>query len=304
MKALFVSLLVLAGLVACAAPQPEATPDIPATVTAHLAALPASTPYPTYTPYPTATAYPTATPYPTPIEAPSATPQPTYTPYPTLAPLATATPYPTYTPYPTPTAMATPTQIPTPAPSPTPWPTPTTTPTPRVWSQSGYWYRDTDYEQSLVSVLKETAPWIEASDVKVATIDALSDSSIQDLRLSLGCLGDLQIGYLLPYTYSVPAWVSSHSYGFWDTEAKTWSEDFTEFYDQVLTDDGGAIYISNRAQLRQIVNKLRTATGPLPRGNVLVAAMWSADSSSQNLLMSDLDPAGLEDALAYLGCFN
>ena len=131
-------LLTLAAL-ACAVPPPPtpiptATPDIPATVTARVAAIPTATAYPTGTPYPTATPRPTVTPYPT------ATPRPTYTLYPTptavptaalyptSTPYPTATSYPTYTPYPTPTPTPAPTPTPTPWPTSTPWPTPTPVP--------------------------------------------------------------------------------------------------------------------------------------------------------------------------------
>lgn len=119
MKALFLAMLIAALALACAAPVPTpiptATPDIPATVTARMAALPTATPYPTLTPWPTATPRPTHTPYPTPTTVPTATPYPTSTPYPTPTALPTYTPYPTATPdirY----------QVVTPTPEPTPGP--------------------------------------------------------------------------------------------------------------------------------------------------------------------------------------
>ena len=71
--------LALVATLACqGAPPPTPaplapTPDIPATVTAHIRSLPTPVPLPTYTPYPTATPYPTPvplathTPYPTPV---------------------------------------------------------------------------------------------------------------------------------------------------------------------------------------------------------------------------------------------
>ena len=124
---LVLSLGLLLAALACAAPVPTpiptptpvptATPDIPATVTARLAALPTATPYPTLTPWPTATPRPTHTPYPTPTAVPTATPYPTSTPYPTPTAVPTATPYPTSTPYPTPTALPTYTPYPTPTPN-------------------------------------------------------------------------------------------------------------------------------------------------------------------------------------------
>ena len=116
---LVLSLGLLLAALACAAPVPTpiptATPDIPATVTARIAALPTATPYPTLTPWPTATPRPTVTPYPTPTAVPTATPYPTSTPYPTPTALPTYTPYPTATPdirY----------QVVTPTPEPTPGP--------------------------------------------------------------------------------------------------------------------------------------------------------------------------------------
>ena len=125
---LFTAALLLIGTLACAAPDPAATPDIGATVEvmvqeaiptpgptpdaeatktaradrleehvrATVAAWPTSTPLPTHTPAPTATPYPTSTPFP---------PLPTLAALPTLATLPTHTPQPTYTPVPTPTPL-------------------------------------------------------------------------------------------------------------------------------------------------------------------------------------------------------
>ena len=104
MKALFLALLVAALALACAAPVPTPiptpTPNIPATVTARVAAIPTATPYPTLTPWPTATPRPTVTPYPTATPRPTLTPWPTHTPYPTVTPdiryeIVTPTPEPT-----------------------------------------------------------------------------------------------------------------------------------------------------------------------------------------------------------------
>ena len=290
------------ALAACTAPPPAPTPDIPATVTAqvqaHLDSVPTATPAPTYTPYPTATPYPTPTTVPTATPYPTATPRPTYTPYPTATPMARPTPIPTPTPTPLPTA----TPAPTPTVTPTSWPTPTLGH--QGWSQTGYWYRDTLFEQGLVSILEVNAPWISASDVRVATLDAISNSPDRDLWLALGCLGPLRIGYLGTYKYEVPSWVTSHSYGFWDEGRGGWSENVIEFYEPVVTDDGASIYISDRTQVNQILSMLRTATGPLPEGHILVAGMWPLDASVQTGLVAELDPTGLDDVMNYLTCFD
>ena len=124
--ATFVLVLFILLTIACATePQPAPpTPDVEATVTAMVEALPTQPPaptlaaLPTYTPVPTATAYPTYT------------PPPSATPYPTLEPLATLEPPPTHTPYPTQTPLPTYTPQPTmeALPTHTPYPTPTARP--------------------------------------------------------------------------------------------------------------------------------------------------------------------------------
>ena len=111
--------------VACATeqpPTPPPTPNIEATVTAMVEALPTqpppptSAPLPTYTPAPPATAYPTYTPAPSATPYPTHTPLPSATPYPTPEPLPTLQPLPTYTPQPTLEALPTYTPQPRPAP--------------------------------------------------------------------------------------------------------------------------------------------------------------------------------------------
>lgn len=99
--------------VACASEQPSTpppAPDIEATVTAMVEALPTKAPPSTLAALPTYTPPPPATPYPTPE------PLPTYTPQPTLESLPTHTPYPT--PEPQPTLVPLPTYTPQPAPAP------------------------------------------------------------------------------------------------------------------------------------------------------------------------------------------
>ena len=123
---------------ACASEQPPAppTPDIEATVTAMVEALPTQPPPPTLVPLPTYTPAPTATAYPTYTPPPSATPYPTLEPLPTHTPLPTHEPLPTYTPQPTLEAL--PTQ--------TPYPTPTARPAPapvvRTVTQRDNWKSD------------------------------------------------------------------------------------------------------------------------------------------------------------------
>ena len=70
---------------------------------------------------------------------------------------------------------------------------------PEAWSQTEHWYRDQFYEQSLALVMEFQAQWIDASDIRLAALAALSGSADRDLSLSLGCLGQLRMSYLSTY---------------------------------------------------------------------------------------------------------
>ena len=275
-------------------PAPAATPDIKATVTAMVEAIPTQTPYPTstasptYTPVPTYTAVP---PYPTYTQASPATPYPTYTPAPTAEPYPTYTPAPTHTPAPTATPYPTPEPLPTAMPSPTP-PAPT-------WRGSGHWYRDTDYEMVLDAVYRDIAPWVEY-DVGMATLDAGPESRWADLLLTLGCVNDTPIGYLFPYTFVVPTGMDTYTVGIWDHTAGVFVDHLGD-YPITLTDDGSGLFITNRVVLRRIVNLLEKAVSGLPEGQRLVAGMWEGGADDGGL-WTDFEPAGWRDASRYLGC--
>ena len=49
------------------------------------------------------------------------------------------------------------------------------------------------------------AQWIDASDIRLAALAALSGSADRDLSLSLGCLGQLRMSYRGTYQYGVPS---------------------------------------------------------------------------------------------------
>ena len=254
---------------------PQPTLNIAATVTAMVENVPTQTPYPTLPALPTYTPAPTATLYPTYTPAPTAEPYPTYTPAPT------AEPYPTYTPAPT----ATPELGPT-APVPT-------------WQGSGHWYRDTEFEMSLDAAYRDITPGIEY-DVRMAILDADPESIQADLSLTLGCANDTSIGYIIPYTFVVPAEVDTYTVGIWDYTAGTWVDDLVD-YPVILTDDGVGVFITNRAVLRRIVTLLEQAASGLPEGQRLVAGMWESSADNDGL-WSDFEPAGWRDASRYLGC--
>lgn len=135
---------------ACATEQPSTpppTPNIDATITAMVEALP------TQPPPPTLAALPTYTPYPTPEPLPTLQPLPTHTPYPTPEPMPTLTPYPTPQPLPTYTPQPTLEALPTHTPYPTPTARPAPAPVVRTVTQRDNWKVDS---QGMYTVLGDS----------------------------------------------------------------------------------------------------------------------------------------------------
>ena len=259
--------------------------SIVATGTACGAAAPA--PLPTYTPHPTHT------------PAPTWPPLPTYTPFPTLASLPTYTPYPTHTPYPTWTPVPPPS--PTPRPTDVPTPTPQPAPTPETWKGTGNWYRDTEYEIALRPILQ--AQGIDESGT-FATLDADPDAWASDMSLTLGCLLSSRLIYLFPYSLSVASEVDTYVVGMWNDSTETWKDGEVHFYyNPVLTDDGSAIFIVNNAQIRQILDILRTADRNQNPKHAMNVGMYDSTDEDGVEFWSEFDPAGLQDALEYLDCY-
>ena len=308
-------LLVLLVLLVVACQGEAVTVEVPADTPTP---QPTYTPYPTLEPLPTYTPNPTLEPLPTHTPFPSLSPLPTLAPLPTLVPLATLVPLPTYTPYPTPTLAPTatpmleptptstprpvPTRSPTATPRPTSTPRPTATPTPSrdEWESSGDWYRDTDYELRINEALRaQNIP----GKARVATLDAIPTAWSADLSLSVGCINEIGIAYLTPYSWEVSPLVDTYAVGMWDDEEDEWIDDDLGWYrEPLLTDDGSAIYISNQAQVRQIVRILEAANRNRNPDLVLNAGMFAADNDNVDALWAEYDPDGLEDALDYLGC--
>ena len=302
--------------VACASEPPPAppTPDIEATVTAMvealptqpppptLAALPTYTPAPSATPRPTLEPLPTYTPYPTLEPLATLEPLPTHTPLPTLEPLPTYTPYPTpTTPMPTATPTPRPTRSPTATPRPTPRPTRTPTPEPSQWKPTGYWSQDLAYESVINEALKS-----EGFDgqARVATLDAMPTAWSADLSLSVGCIAGAGVVYLAPYTFVVPPSIDTYAVGMWNEETNEWVKDDLGWYkNPILTDDGSAIYIANQAQVRQIVRILEKANQNRNPDLVLNAGMFDSQNDDAEAMWGEFDPTGLQDALRYLSCF-
>ncbi|MYC38089.1 MAG: hypothetical protein F4X66_14415 [Chloroflexi bacterium] len=156
----------------------------------------------------------------------------------------------------------------------------------------------------MVEIMKGIDP-DTAYEVRVATLDATPDSADQDLAFSLGCIGPTQVGYLSPYSGEMLDYVDTFVFGIWDDAAGEYLADHEHFYSSpVLTDDGLSIYITNNAQLRQIITTLTHAAEGMEPAQSLVSGMWDQDDDDDFGLWSEFDSAGIGDALWYLGCFG
>ena len=220
-----------------------------------------------------------------------------------VAPTTTPTPEPAPTPTVTPTATPVPAPTPTVAPTATPVPAPTAIPVTVEWKASGNWYRDTEYEQILTEVLKETVPY-EVDNVRVATLDATPGSADADLFFTLACLESTQVAYLTSYSFEISEYVNTYVFGIWDEANERYLENHEHFYySPTITDDVSGIYITNTAELFQIINTMTYAARSLEPNQYFIAGMWESGNDAVLDLWSEFNPTGIDDALLYLGCF-
>lgn len=163
--------------------------------------------------------------------------------------------------------------------------------TPKVrW---GNWYRDTAWEKLL------------GEGTLAATLDAIPQAHPEDrqTRLSLVC-SDEQPAIRI-WTPGEPdmGWASVYFIAPWDTE---WQDDpfvrehAVESRRAMLTDDDSAVEIREPGRIRRIFATMRHANSDLQlRLDITVASRGYGTTRS-----SDADPAGLEQAAAWLGCFK
>ena len=171
------------------------------------------------------------------------------------------------------------------------------------WSLTGNWYRNMDWEHTLTGVMKEIYPNM-AYEMRVATLDATPGSEYTDLALTLACIGPAQAAYLMPYSSVLPEHVDQFIIGILNESKGEYLPDHRHTdYNPVLTDDRSSIYIANKAQLRQIMATLTHAAEKPQIDQYLVAGIGTPENENF-ILLSEFDPAGLHDALQYLGCFH
>ena len=123
------------------------------------------------------------------------------------------------------------------------------------------------------------------------------------MSLSIGCIAGLGIAYLTPYSWEIPPSVDTYVVGMWNDKTDDWVEDDLGWYSSpILTDDGSAIYVSNQAQIRQIIRILEKADQNRNPDLVLTAGMFDSVNDDVLGLWGEFDPDGLKEVLQYLPC--
>ena len=100
---------------------------------------------------------------------------------------------------------------------------------------------------------------------------------------------------------NVPANLDKYRVGIWDDISGSWVDPGEEFT-VILTDDGSSVYITNRAYLREIVRLLTKASSDLPAEQYFSVILYDSGATGIEY-WSGFDPAGVADALRYLGCY-
>lgn len=297
MKSLLLCLLCLSvvWVVACTSEDPtqrptrERTPDLDATVEAGIEATREAEITPAAV-VATKVIQPTATKRPSPSptsQAERETPEATAPP-PTLPPIAA-------TPTPAPTVVAAPA-------GPVALPTPTAIPAAPEWEETGYWYRDHYWEEVLTEWNREEDP--DATHrIRAATLGANPGGMDTDLYLTLACVGTTQAAFLTSYAHEIPEFFDTYLFGIWDESGERYLENHEHFYyGLTVSRDGSGLSITYPAELNEIINTFAYAAVGLEPGQSLIAGMWETDNFDTDL-WTDFDPAGIDDALQFLGCF-
>ena len=142
-------------------------------------------------------------------------------------------------------------------------------------------------------------------DAKVVILHAEPTSRYSAVYLSLVCLGETAAAYLVPYEEElIPAWTDSFSIGMWDIQDGWIAGTQITYRNPSITEDGAGIYIYNRVQIRQLLSTLDVARRNLNPSRGFLAGMASAKNTNIKGLWGWYDVVGIEEALAYVGCFD
>ena len=234
------------------------------------------------------------------------------------APKATVPPTSTPTPMDTPTALQVYTPFRAHSPDPTGIPLPTTTSTPRnmadtsqtarpipspnKWLGGGNWLRGIQSEEYLAYSMKERGE--HRRDVHIVALNPHPDGWAEDLQLQLVCINDRRSMYVRPFKQDVPPDVDSFVVGMWDFASDDWmAGEIHLYYEPVLTNDGGSIYLNDQVQIQQVFAVIQNAHRSMNINQVMIIGIYASDDDPDSGLWSEFDPLGFEDAVEYLPCF-
>ena len=125
-------------------------------------------------------------------------------------------------------------------------------PSPNKWLGSGNWLRGIQSEEYLAYSMKERGE--HRRDVHIIALNPHPDGWAEDLQLQLVCINDRRSMYVRPFKQDVPPDVDSFVVGMWDFASDDWmAGEIHLYYEPVLTNDGGSIYLNDQVQIQQVL---------------------------------------------------
>ena len=177
-------------------------------------------------------------------------------------------------------------------------------PTLVAWNRTGYWHRDTDFEQTADIYFGVDASKDEYG-TRAAVLNPISHSDHKDMALLLMCRSYVPGMYLIPHSSdTIHPDGSIYSFGIWNG-TRNYHKELLQYdirYD--ITDNKDGIHIGNPDAWRKVISIIRTAANSFSAGDIFAAEVWSVDPKAPPVMISEFDPEGVEDALEYVSCFG
>ena len=167
-----------------------------------------------------------------------------------------------------------------------------------AWERSGDWSKNEYAEQGFAEYLRRQG--IRAESIRMASLDSPVISPDRDVFINLGCIDGRSVVYILSYTDQLPAGETEYAFGLFSVGGAGPEDVFNHTGPANVGETAGdyRIAISEPAHINSILAMLRVAAGTPEK-------LVGLDVQRSNeVLRATFDPAGIEDALQYLGCFG
>ena len=135
----------------------------------------------------------------------------------------------------------------------------------------------------------------------MASLDSPVISPDRDAFINFGCIDGLGVAYILSYTDKLPAGKTEYAFGLFSVGGAGPEDVISHTTDVGNVGDIAGDYritISEPARINSILEMLRIAGGTADK---LVGLDVQRKGRT---LYATFEPAGIEDALEYLGCFE